>query len=78
MRTAHARRSTSLWSQHPDIADDGAEPSDHQFEAARIELGPWASDEQVTARAFELLDDELRIWNTMAADDEAESRLGDY
>lgn len=70
-------RRASLWSLHPDYAESEPEPSAHHYECARIELGCWASDEQVTARAMEIADDETRLWNELADADQAESRLDD-
>lgn len=54
--------------------DDDIEPTAHQYEAARIALGAWASDDQVTRMAFDILDAEILDSYRMAEEDMADSR----
>lgn len=70
-------RHASRYSLHPDYADDAPEPSPHAWEAARIELGPDASNARVEARAHEIEDEDVRLWNERADEAEADSMLDD-
>ena len=71
-RSDHWRVPATYCGNDPQLMDD-REPSAHAYDAARAELGSWASDEQITARAFEItLADDLD--NLMMAQDD----MGDH
>ena len=50
-----------------------AEPTASEYKAARAELGAWASDEQITARAFELMAESLTLLDANADDHAADN-----
>ena len=50
------------------------EPTSHEWDAARAELGAWASDQQITARAMELAQADVDDANERALADQADSR----
>lgn len=77
MRTYRPQRNAPYTGNDPQLMEPDNEPSAHQWDAARSELGPWASDAQVERRALQLVDEEQRLWATMSDDDEADSRLDD-
>jgi hypothetical protein len=58
-----------------------AEPTAGEYRAARAELGPWADDDQVTARAFELMAESLALLDANADDHAADNyneRMGEW
>jgi hypothetical protein len=62
----------------PQLMEPAGEPTAHQWDAARIELGPWASNAQIERRALQLLDDELRDNDRMSEDDVSVDELEDW
>jgi hypothetical protein len=77
MRTYRSHYHGPSLSNDPQLMDDPLEPTAREWDAARIELGPWASDQQIERRALQLLDEQIRYNSDMADEDEAESAAGE-
>jgi len=54
------------------------QPTAAEYRAARAELGAWASDEQITARAFQLMAESLALLDANADDHAADNYNDDH
>ena len=49
------------------------QPTSHEYQAARDALGPWASDEQITELAFQLMAESLALLDANADEHDADN-----